>query len=176
MSQSIPLKKGRYTLVDDIDFSWLTQWRWRLSSSGYAVRSYTVNGKEVLVSLHREIMQPPPDLVVDHIDHNRLNNTRSNLRVITQQQNLMNRRLFQNNTTGFKGVTHEQGKWRARIDKDGQAIYLGAHADIKTAALVYDCAAIALYGEAYVYLNLPRKPFPPEIEALVAKYLAKSKP
>ena len=40
MAQSIPLTKGQFALVDDADFVWLNLWRWRLSSKGYAVRSY----------------------------------------------------------------------------------------------------------------------------------------
>lgn len=177
MTQQIPLynraKRSLFTLVDDEDYEQLMPFRWRLNSKGYAIRSYSNGEREIIVALHREIIHPPPGLVVDHIDHNKLNNTRANLRVITQQQNLMNRRLFKNNSTGFKGVTFQHGKWHARIEKDGQDIHLGFHEDLKTAALVYDCAAVMLFGEDYVWRNLPGKPFPAEIEALVRAHLAR---
>lgn len=175
MSQAIPLTKGQSTLVDDADYAWLTQWRWRLNSKGYVVRSYTQNGAVVVVNMHRLIMQPPPRLVVDHIDHDKLNNTRANLRLLTQQQNLMNRRMFRNNTTGFKGVTYRDGKWHASLEKDGVGIHLGYHADLKTAALVYDHAAVLLFGEDIVWRNLPQQPIPEAIDQLVRVYLQKSK-
>jgi len=176
MTQQIPLysraQRSLFALVDDEDYENLIDYRYRLNSKGYAIRSHSVDGKEIIVAMHRTIMQPPTGLVVDHIDGNRLNNTRANLRVITQQQNLMNRRVFKNNSTGFKGVTFQHGKWHARIEKDGQAIHLGFHDDLKTAALVYDCAAILLFGEDYVWRNLPDEQISPDIETLVGKYLA----
>ena len=177
MTQAMPLynraHRSLFTFVDDHDFEQVSRYRWRLNSKGYAIRSRIVDDREVIIALHREIIKPPPGLVVDHIDHDKLNNTRANLRVITQQQNLMNRRLFKNNSTGFKGVTFQHGKWHARIEKDGQVMHLGFHEDLKTAALVYDCAAVMLFGEDYVWRNLPGKPFPAEIEALVHAYLAR---
>lgn len=175
MTQHISLysraKQPLFALVDDEDFEALIDYRWRSNSKGYAIRSHSVDGKEIIVAMHREIMQPPTGLVVDHIDGNRLNNTRANLRIITQQQNLMNRRVFKNNSTGFKGVTFQHGKWHARIEKDGQAIHLGFHDDLKTAALVYDCAASMLFGADYVWRNLPDEPMPPEVMVRVQKYL-----
>ncbi len=178
MTQQIPLynraQRKLYALVDDADFENVIDYRWRLNSKGYAIRSYSIDGKEILVALHREIMQPPPGLVVDHIDHDKLNNTRANLRVITQQQNLMNRRLFRNSSTGFKGVTFQHDQWHARIEKDGQVIHLGFYTDLKTAALVYDCAAVTLFGAEYVWRNLPDQPFTPDLEALVRGYLERA--
>lgn len=174
MSQVIPLTKGHFAVVDDQDFEDLFLYRWRLNSKGYAIRSFSVSGKEILVAMHREIMQPPRRMVVDHIDHDKLNNSRANLRIITQQQNLMNRRLFKNSTTGFKGVTYQHEKWLARIEKDGQIIQLGFHTDLKMAALVYDCAAVRLFGAEYVWRNLPDQSFSPELEALVQHYLERA--
>jgi hypothetical protein len=175
MTQQIPLynraQRKLYALVDDENFEGLTDYRWRLNSKGYAIRSYSLDGKEIIVALHREIMQPPPGLVVDHIDHDKLNNTRANLRIITQQQNLMNRRVFRNSATGFKGVTFQNGKWHTAAQKDGRTYHFGFHDELKTAALVYDCAATLLFGAEYAWRNLPEQPIPPEIEGLVRSYL-----
>jgi hypothetical protein len=114
MTQQIPLynRAGRslFTWVDDNDFERAKLYRWRLGSNGYAIRSTIVDGKQIVLSLHREIMQPPPGYVVDHVDFDRLRNTRNNLRVLTVQQNLMHRRLFRNTSTGYRGVTYKQGK------------------------------------------------------------------
>src|SRR5664279_2733529 len=110
MTQKIPLynraRRALFTLVDDEDYLRIQQFRWRLSSKGYAIRSRVVADKEIVLSLHRQIMVPRPELVVDHRDHDRLNNTRTNLRLMMQQLNLMNRRMFRNNTSGFKGVIY----------------------------------------------------------------------
>jgi hypothetical protein len=164
--------RDRFTWVDDIDYDWLNQWRWRVNAQGYVIRSWRIGGQEMVVSMHREIMRPPAGFVIDHIDHNKLNNVRGNLRIATQQQNLFNRQLNHNSNTGFKGVSYKRGRWQARIQFNEQPIYLGSYEDLKTAALVYDCAAKILFGE-YAYLNLSRDTASPEMVALVVKRLTK---
>src|SRR5215216_1971168 len=124
MIRELHLLRGQVTLVDSADYDALTQYRWRLNNRGYVVRSKYVNGREVIVCIHREILQAQRGQIVDHIDHDKLNNTRENLRFITQQQNLMYRRCFRNNQSGYKGVASVQGKWRPRIQFDGKPIYL----------------------------------------------------
>jgi hypothetical protein len=174
--KSIPLfnraQSGLVTVVDDEDFLRFQHYRWRLSSSGYAIRSYVREGHEVLVSLHREIMQAPKGLVVDHINHDTLLNTRENLRVVTQQINLMNRRLFSNNSSSMKGVIRQHDQWLARIQKGGIHFHLGFFADLTSAGLAYDSAAMLLFGEEYVWRNFPDLPIPSWIEALVRQHLA----
>jgi hypothetical protein len=171
MTQSIPLTRGQTAFVDDENYPELSQYRWRLNSSGYAVRSYKASGKEIVVCLHREIMQAPRGLVVDHQDGNKLNCTKANLRLITQQENLMNRRCFKNNRCGYKGVTRQHGKWHARIQFHEKLIHLGFWENPITAALAYDCAARQLFGE-YALLNLPNTPPPPEVMQVVEAKLS----
>jgi hypothetical protein len=166
MTHSIPLTRGQTALVDDEDYPELSQYRWRLNSSGYAVRSYKASGKEIVVCLHREIMHAPRGLVCDHISGNKLDDRKANLRLISQQENLMNRRCFKNNRCGYKGVTRQHGKWHARIQFHEKLIHLGFWADPITAALAYDCAARQLFGE-YALLNLPDSPPPPEVAQVV---------
>lgn len=170
MTRQLLLLRGQIALVDDADYPDLRIHRWRLNSKGYVIRSFSYDGVEKVVTLHRQIMQPPPDLVVDHIDHDKLNNTRDNLRLITRQQNQMYRRRFKNNSTGFKGVSCHGSRWQARIHYDGQTIYLGDHDDLKTAALAYDCAARQLFGE-FALLNLPDQPYPDAVRDLVERRL-----
>jgi hypothetical protein len=171
MTQSIPLLRGQTTLVDDDVYPELAQYRWRLNSSGYAVRSCKAHDKEIAVCMHREIMHAPRGLVVDHIDGNKLNCTRANMRLITQQENLMNRRCFKNNRCGYKGVTQQHGKWHARIQFHEKLIHLGFWEDQITAALAYDCAAHKLFGE-YAHPNLPDSPIPPQVEQVVGAKLS----
>jgi hypothetical protein len=171
MTQSILLLRGQSALVDDDVYPELAQYRWRVNSSGYAVRSYKANDKEIVVCMHREIMHAPRGLVVDHIDGDKLRCLRANMRLITQQENLMNRRCFKNNRCGYKGVTQQHGKWHARIQFHEKLIHLGFWSDQITAALAYDCAACKLFGD-YAHLNLPDSPIPPEVEQLVEDKLS----
>jgi hypothetical protein len=92
MSRVIPLTKGKLAIVDDADYHWLCQWRWVFSSNGYAMRTVTDNGRRRFFQMHRVIMGAQPGQLVDHIDGNRLNNTRDNLRIVTHSQNNWNRK------------------------------------------------------------------------------------
>jgi len=105
MSQRIPLTRGAFALVDDADCAWLIQWRWRLNSHGYAIRSIYIEGRSFYFNMHREILNAERGQFVDHIDHNRLNNTRDNLRFVTRQQNMQYRRNHSNNSTSASGWT-----------------------------------------------------------------------
>ena len=172
MSQFIPLTRGAFALVDDADYGWLSLWRWRLNSHGYAIRTIYAAGREVLINMHRVVMNAQCGQFVDHIDHNRLNNTRANLRFVTCQENQRYRQRFRNSSTGFKGVSYLHGKWHVRIGLDGALVHLGFFDDLKTAAQVYDAAARRLFGE-FLVLNLPEHTPPPEVEALVEAVLAR---
>lgn len=90
-------------------------------------------------------MNPPEGLVVDHINGNKLDNRRSNLRICTQSQNLNGR----NTNKGYIGVSWDKfrGKWKANIGKDYQKIFLGRFDTAEEAARVYDEKAVELFGE-----------------------------
>ena len=164
--RSIPLLRGGVSLVDIADYEAVSAFPWRLNSKGYVMYSYVEDGKRHEVYLHRLIMKPIRGQVVDHLDHDKLNNRRSNLRCCTVQENLRNRRRFSNNECGFKGVTAWRGKWLARIYVDDQAIRLGVYDDLKTAGQVYDYAAKILF-QVFAEFNLPDQPAPPYLKNLV---------
>lgn len=128
----IKLGHGYVALVDEDDEAWLNQWRWYRSPYGYAVR--TQNGvmskgvrKNKGISMHRLINGTPAGLETDHINRNRLDNRRQNLRTCTRRENVLNRGLFKTNKSGCAGVNyHKLGRyWIARITKDGNRICLG---------------------------------------------------
>lgn len=131
--------------IDAEDLHLIARHTWRVHRRGYVVR--LCGGKSIF--LHRVIMAPSAGLVVDHINGDKLDNRRSNLRVCTNAQNSMNQRLSASNTSGFKGVRRhwQSGRWQAQITVDGHRRYLGLFADPRVAAHVYNRAAVHFYGE-----------------------------
>lgn len=105
--KKIKLLNAKYALVDDSDFDELNKFEWHTDAKGYAVRSNGLSkGKQRQVRMHREIMNTPKGMDTDHIDHDKLNNQRDNLRVCTNSQNQMNRvKPAHGVTSKFKGVS-----------------------------------------------------------------------
>jgi hypothetical protein len=164
MSQHIPLTRGKFALVDDADYPTLSQYRWLYHSSGYAVRAEYVNGKRRFIPMHREIMGAQRGQIVDHIDTDRLNNTRSNLRFVTANQNMWNRSPNEKNSSSYKGVSAHPNGWQVRIRVNKERIHLGYCEDQTEAALLYDAAARHFFGD-YARVNFPDFASPPDILA-----------
>lgn len=90
----IPLPHGLIALVDAADLPLVEGWNWSASTTRgttYAYRNRMVDGKQVPIRLHRLLLNPPADMVVDHINRDTLDNRRANLRICTQKANLQNR-------------------------------------------------------------------------------------
>lgn len=95
-----------------------------------------VKTKRYIVSLHRWITNAQKGLVVDHINHNTLDNTDHNLRVVTKDQNQQNRKGAQSNSkSGIRGVCwgKSQNKWKAQINVDGEKVIVGYFKTIQEA-------------------------------------------
>lgn len=146
----ISLTQGQYALVDDADYEWLMQWKWRVqkttATNWYAIR--TMGNKQIL--MHRLILGISNDRQTDHINHNGLDNRRSNIRLCTCQQNQFNQRRQQRETTSeYKGVgwCKRAKKWKSRIKRNSREIHLGYYDSEIAAAKVYDAKAVELFGE-----------------------------
>lgn len=102
--KEIKLTQGKVALVDDSDYEWLSKHKW-FCQHGYAARNVRLNGARSTKRMHQLIMNPPLGMVVDHIDQNKLNNQRSNLRLCVPRQNFRNKSKQANgNTSKYKGV------------------------------------------------------------------------
>jgi hypothetical protein len=158
--QQIKLTKGQYALVDDEDYEHLNQWKWwtqhvkspklRKQDLYYACRT-DKHGKNI--SMHRQIMGLP-ELQVDHINRNSLDNRRSNLRLATRQENLQNRSLRADNTSKLIGVYWDKSrnKWHAQIQHNGIAKNLGRFEDKNEAIRARDEAVLKTFGQ-FAVLN-----------------------
>jgi hypothetical protein len=144
----IRLTHGQFALVDDEDFERINAHKWQAQwvpkqGSFRAVRNSC--GERVL--MHREVMRASPGEEVDHRFHDTLDNRKEKIRVCTRSQNKQNSRRYSRNLAGLKGVDKFKNRWRARIHVDSKTECLGFF-DLRTeAALAYDVAAAAKFGE-----------------------------
>jgi hypothetical protein len=136
-----------HTLVDAELAGWVRRWTWRLSSTGYAVRSETCSGRKETIYLHRELLPPGEGKVVDHINGDRLDNRRRNLRVVSVGQNNANGQ-DRPRRSGFRGVYWHgpSRRWVGQISVAGRLRHLGLFDDPEKAARAYDLAARAAWG------------------------------
>lgn len=150
--KQIPLTQGKFALVDDADFGELTKFKWAYCR--YAYRREYRNGKGKTLYMHRVILNTPEGMDTDHINRDKLDNRRANLRICTHSQNEANTDLRRNNTSGFKGVSfHRQTKkWEAKIMCNRQKVHLGLFNNIVLAALAYNAAAKKYHG-GFALLN-----------------------
>lgn len=158
MPELIPLSNGGYALVDREDVPIVSGYVWRIQYRYYkgkrlnpsAVVASTPNG---IIKMHRLLTDAPDGMVVDHKNGLALNNTRANLRVCTNAENLRNRKRASSNKSGVKGVyvdckSPSKGKrWRAEIQSDGKSQHLGRFRSKAEAAAAYRSAAKRLHGE-----------------------------
>jgi hypothetical protein len=134
----ILLSNGYEVIVDDDDYDYLSRWRWKRNAVGYACRTIYIRGKFTLLLMHRLINKTPEGLFTDHINRNKLDNRKSNLRTVTKRINNRNQGLGSRNTSGFKGVNFTKDKkWRAYgKDEYGKFIHLGQFNTPEEAAAV----------------------------------------
>lgn len=150
--KKIPLTQGQFALIDDEDFEVVNKLKW-FAAYQKDRNKYLVRNKDTM--LHRMLLNVTDSKIqVDHINGNPLDNRRCNLRTCTNKQNMMNRFLQKNNTTGYKGVRKSGLKgFRATIQVNNKKINLGSYKTIKEAAIAYNNGALKYFGE---FANLNR--------------------
>lgn len=153
-SVSIQNKNGVSVLIDEADLGLLRQhknghWHFIVEANGYI----SVWTKKKFF-LHRLIMNPSTEMLVDHIDGNKLDNRRRNLRICTRTRRNMKSAGCEGSS--FKGVWMNGKKWAARISIDNKQVHLGTFATEVEAALAYDAAA-RLQDTEFRFLNFPEE-------------------
>lgn len=145
----IPLTQGKFAIVDAEDFDFLMQWKWHFNSS-YAKRCVkAIGGGYRKEWMHRVINKTPDGFETDHINGNRLDNRKCNLRTATVNQNQHNQRKHIDNRSGYKGVAwhKRRDKWIARIILNKKSRHLGYFSTAEAAHKAYRIAAKELYGD-----------------------------
>jgi hypothetical protein len=154
----IPLTKGCEAIIDVEDrglvMSAANSWQACTQAGNNYAQARAPVTKQVLM-MHRVIMLAPKGLVVDHINHDTLDNRKFNLRVVTRQQNQCNVLPRKGNHSRFKGVCLNKrvNRWVAYINAFGKRTYLGYFEHEEEAARAYNTASLALHGE-YGYRNI----------------------
>lgn len=143
------LQDGRSFIFDTEDYEKVKNITWNIVN-GYAYS--TKNGM-----FHRYILDNP-DGAIDHINRNRSDERKCNLRICTQAENALNKSAQCNNKCGYKGVSYEKNthKYSAEIRRDGIKYRIGRFNTPEEAACAYDRKAIELHGE-FAYTNFPKE-------------------
>lgn len=141
-------------LIDDEDHLKIQGYKWHIIKIGGCFYAEACVGKK-RIRMHRLILAAKKGEIVDHVNHNGLDNTRVNLRFATTSQNSMNQRMRKNNASGFRGVYfHKRAlKYHAQIKVDGKRKSLGLFYNPTEAAIAYNKAAHTFYGD-YANVNL----------------------
>lgn len=142
----MPLTKGKFAIVDGDMFDYLSQWKWQYHC-GYARRGKREPGKHYTVHMSHIVLGAKRGQQVDHINGDKLDNRKLNLRICSQAKNVLNTGKRSDNKSGFKGVSKYKNKWRACIQYNHNWRHIGYFDDIKKAAKAYDLFAEKLHGE-----------------------------
>lgn len=137
-----------YTIVDEEDLPVLHARKWHVTRKGYVATIETTAAEgQRTVFFHRLVNRTPDGLRTDHINRNKLDNRKANLRDASPSQNAVNSQLRSDNTSGHRGVRFRRGRWIAVITCKGKNHELGAFATKEDAVAAYARAAAALFGE-----------------------------
>ncbi len=151
--KEIQLTRGCVALVDDEDYELLNKYKWHFMTVGYAGRSFYINkNKSRILYMHRVILDAKTEQYVDHINGNKLDNRRSNLRICTQSQNCSNSKKSKSKISSkYKGVwKRNDGRskcWVAEHMLNRKKLYIGSFYSEEEARNAYDSFVLNLRKE-----------------------------
>lgn len=164
--KTIKLGNGMSVKVDDEDFEYLNQFKWQYfknahNNNFYARRIVYLKGnkKTRKIRMHREILgltDKNPKILVDHINHDGLDNRKINLRICNSSENAANSLKRKSNKSGYKGVhwNKKHKQYYAQIVVNRSKKHLGCFENPVEAAKAYDAAAVKYHGE-FALVNFP---------------------
>ncbi len=158
-ARRLPLAGGvKFAIVDEQDYEALAKYKWHTGGPRQNPWAQRWDAGRRLM-MHRQIIEIPPGFVCDHINHNRLDNRRCNLRAATIPQNAWNALPRSDGTSRYKGVFWNSTArcWQARICHLGRDIHIGSYKFEEDAAVAYDDMALRLFGE-FAALNCRWRP------------------
>ena len=154
----IKLTQGKGAIVDDDCYERLSKYNWQYTYYGYASRGAfkeeLASGSPSNILMHRELMNAPNGVDVDHINGDRLDNRLENLRLCSRKENLRNTMKRMNTKKGvasskYKGIywAKDRNKWRATIRFNGKNYHIGTFEDELEAAKAYNEYAEKHFGD-----------------------------
>jgi len=145
--REIELTRGFVAKVDECDLELLSGRHW-IATVGQSGKPYATSGwGDDRRIMHRMIVNAPDGMLVDHINGDTLDNRKENLRICTPSENIRNSKRRSTNTSGFKGVNFQCGKWMARIMIHQKRYNLGLFDTPEEAHKAYCDKAKELHGE-----------------------------
>lgn len=142
------------TKVDDEDFDIQNKYKWFKDKDGYIYRRKQKNKVTYRLLLHREVMNCPSNLLIDHWNHDRSDNQKGNLRKCSYASNNHNR-VSDKHTSKYKGVFWNKriGRFQTKIMCKGRNLNLGISFTEDYGAYLYNKKAMELHGE-FAFLNI----------------------
>lgn len=143
------LDDGREFLFDIEDYDLIKGFHWKSDNRGYILCQIKKHGKVKSIYLHRISANPPSGVSIDHINGNKFDNRKCNLREVTQTQNCYNKPLSSKNKSGVTGVFwhSKKNKWLVNISHNNQSVYIGLYEKFEDAVQARYEAEDMYYGE-----------------------------
>ena len=145
---------GATFIIDPDDYEKISQYYWRVDNRHGYVETFIKDHKRL--TLHRLIMDAEKGEIIDHINHDKTDNRKTNLRKVSDVQSSVNRKLRSDNTSGHRGVCYHKGRgrkhWRASITVNKEVIALGNYLTFEEAVAARQAAEEKYFGE-YSYEN-----------------------
>lgn len=151
MAKEIQLNNGGVAIVDDDDYGRLSHARWYRASNGYAIHGEAKHGFKSFDKMHRIVLGAEKGEYVDHIDRNKLNNQKSNLRIVSAYENAQNhpKKQGRNRFIGVQFITR-MGLFQSRCRINGGDHFLGYFRSEIAAAHAYNLKARELSSVATI--------------------------